>query len=223
LTLAFVCGSKTAVGYCQNPQPRLVRAEYSQSDAVVIAHLVKSQHIVPQEDQDYHLYTFRVDKVLRGNIPSEFVLWDENSSGRLAFDVLRGRKYLLFVDHRTEKGWWTADGCGNSGELSKAAKAVAEIQRISLLQDALITGEVGLTTPVEHATVVAVRKNDGRRFETQTRDDGRFTLTVPMGDYSVNVTAGEKDFVTDSLSYERAEAVRLERGGCAQIQFVASD
>jgi hypothetical protein len=35
-------------------------------------------------------------------------------------DVLRGRKYLLFVDRGAKKGWWTADGCGNSGEASKA-------------------------------------------------------------------------------------------------------
>src|SRR5580765_2846461 len=112
-----------AVGVCNRPQPRLVRAEYSQSDAVVIAHLVKSQHIDPKDDQDYHLYTFQVEKVLRGSIPSQIVLWDENSSGRLTFYVVRGRKYLLFVDRWAKKGWWTADGCGNSGEVSKLAKA----------------------------------------------------------------------------------------------------
>ncbi len=223
LTLTLAGASRIALGYCQAPQPRLVRAEYSQSDAVVIAHLIKSQHIVPQGDQDYHLYTFRIDKALRGNASSEFVLWDENSSGRLTFDVLRGRKYLLFVNRWAEKGWWTADGCGNSGELSKAAKALAEIQRVSLLQDALITGQVRLTTPVEGATVVAVGKNGGRQFETQTRNDGSFAVTVPAGDYSVKVTAGGKKFVTDWLSYENAESVRLQRGGCAQIQFVPSD
>jgi hypothetical protein len=197
----------------------LVRAEYSQSDAVVIAHLIKSQHIDPTYDQDYYLYTFQVEKTLRGSVPNQFVLWDENSSGRLAFDVLQGRKYLLFVKRWAEEGWWTADGCGNSGEVSKTAKTLKEIQRIASLRDALITGQVGLSTPVAHAKVVAFRKNDGKQFETQTRDDGGFKLNVPAGEYSVKVAVGGKSFVADSLSYENAESVKLEIGGCAQIQF----
>jgi len=223
LLTVFLLGVPEAVGFCNSPQPRLVRAEYSQSEAVVIAHLVKSQHINPKDDQDYRLYTLQVEKILRGSAPSQFVLWDENSSGRLGFDVLRGRKYLLFVDRWTEKGWWTADGCGNSGEVSKAAKALREIQRAAALRDALITGAVKAATPVAHAKVLALRKNDGKQFETQTRDDGTFALTVPSGEYSVKITAGEKNFVTHWLSYENAESVKLESGGCAQIQFVSSD
>jgi hypothetical protein len=214
---------KAAVGLCDRPQPRLVRAEYSQSDAVLIAHLVKSQHIDPKDDQDYHLYTFQVEKLFRGNIPSEFVLWDENSSGRLTFDVLRGRKYLLFVNRWAKKGWWTADGCGNSGEVSKTAKSLREIERIPSLQDAQITGEVEAATPVAHANVVALRTNDGNQFKTQTRDNGTFTLNVPPGEYSVKVIGGGKSFVTHWLSYENADSVKLERGGGAQIQFVPSD
>ena len=103
LTLFLLGVPEAAVGVCNSPQPRLVRAEYSQSEAVVIAHLVKSQHINPKDDQDYRLYTFQVEKILRGSVPSQFVLWDENSSGRLGFYVLRARKYLLFVDRWAEK------------------------------------------------------------------------------------------------------------------------
>jgi hypothetical protein len=201
----------------------LVRAEYSQSEAVVIAHLVRSRHITPKDDQDYRLYTFQAEKILRGSIPSQFVLWDENSSGRLSFDVLRGRKYLLFVDHWAERGWWTADGCGNSGEVSKVAKALREIQRTTALRDALITGTVEAGIPVAHAKVLALRKNDGKQFETQTSDHGTFALTVPSGEYSVKVNARGKTFVTSWLSYENAESVKLESRGCAQIQFVPAD
>jgi hypothetical protein len=214
---------EVAVGVCRSPQPRLVRAEYSQSDAVVIAHLVKSQHFNPKDTQDYRLYTFQVEKILRGSVPSQFVLWEENSSGRLSFDVLRGRKYLLFVDRWAQKGWWTADGCGNSGEVSKSAKALREIQRATVLRDALITGAVEAATPVAHAKVLALRKNDGRQFETQTRDDGTFALTVPPGEYSVTVTARGTNFVADPLSYEDGESVKLESGGSAQIRFVPFD
>lgn len=225
MILPILAAPRAAAGLCGRPQPRLVRAEYSQSDAVVIAHLVKSEHIDPKddEDQDYHLYTFQVDKLFRGSIPSQFVLWDENSSGRLTFDVLRGRKYLLFVRHWAQKGWWVADGCGNSGEVSTTAKSLREIERIPSLRDALITGEVEAATPVAHANVVALRKNDGKQFKTQTRDNGTFTLNVPPGEYSVKVIAGGKNFVPDWLSYERADPVKLQSGGCAQIQFVPSD
>jgi len=223
LTLPLLGVPEAAVGYCRSPQPRLVRAEYSQSEAVVIAHLVKSQHINPKDDQDYRLYTFQVEKILRGSIPSRFVLWDENSSGSLTFNVLRGRKYLLFVDRWAEKDWWTADGCGNSGEVSKVVKALREIQRATALRDSLITGAVEAATPVAHANVLARRKNDGKQVETQTRDDGTFALTVPSGEYSVKVTARGKNFGTSLLSYENAESVKLESGGCVQIQFVPSD
>ena len=227
LILLLFAASETALGVCALPQPRLVRAEYSQSDAVVIAHLVNSQHIDPKDDQDDYLYTFQVEKVLRGSIPNQFVFWDENSSGRLTFDIVQGRKYLLFVKHwaerprRTadEKGWWTADGCGNSGDVSKPAQTLKEIQRISSLHDALITGQVGLSSPVAHAKVVVFKKDDGRLFETQTRDDGVFNLNVPAGEYSVKVAVGGKSLFADSLSYENAESVKLENGGCAQIQF----
>ena len=223
MSLAILAVPRAAVGVCDRPQPRAVRAEYSQSDAVVIAQLVKSQHINPKDDQDYHLYTFQVERLFRGSIPSRFVLWDENSSGRLTFDVLRGRKYLLFVNRWATKGWWTADGCGNSGEVSKVAKSLREIERIPSLQDALITGEVQAAIPVTHANVVALRKKDGNQFKTQIRDNGTFTLNVPPGEYSVRVIGAGKSFVTHWLSYEKADSVRLERGGCAQIEFVPSD
>lgn len=101
--LLLILSSAATFGVCNLPQPRLVCAEYSQSDAVVITRLVKSQHVEPKNDQDYQLYTFQVETVLRGSIPKQFVLWDENSSARLTFDVLRGRKYLLFVNRWPDK------------------------------------------------------------------------------------------------------------------------
>ena len=66
LTLSLLAVPKAVFGFCDIPQPRLLRAEYSQSDAVVVAHLVKSQHINPKNVQDYHLYTFEVDQIFRG-------------------------------------------------------------------------------------------------------------------------------------------------------------
>jgi hypothetical protein len=221
MALPLLALPEAAFGVCNRPQPRLVRAEYSQSDAVVIAHLVKSQYIDPKDDQDYHLYSFQVEKILRGSIANQFVLWEENSSGRLTFDMVRGRKYLLFLDRWARKGWWVADGCGNSGAVSKVEKALTEIQQIPSLQSAQITGDV--EGPPAGAEVLVSRKKDGKQFKTRTRNNGTFSLYVPPDEYSVKVTAAGKSFVTDWLSYEHSDSVKLERGACAQIQFVPSD
>ena len=225
LSLIILLGlPPAAVGLCNVPQPRLVRAEYSQSDAVVIARLVKTRHIEPKRDPDYYLYTFEVEKTFRGSIPNKFVVWDENSSGRLTFDVLRGHEYLLFVNRwpEKEKDWWTADGCGNSGEVSKRPKTLKRIERLSTVRGGRIIGEVN-SDNAANARVAVLNKNNGKQFKTQTDANGRFVVDVPAGEYSVQVIAAGKHFVTHWLSYEDAELVKLEDGGCAQIEFVPSD
>jgi hypothetical protein len=220
--LPLICTQ--ALGLCGRPQPRLVRAEFSQSDAVVIATLVRIRHVEPKDIQDYHLYTFEVENTLRGKIPNQFVIWDENSSARLTFDLLRGRKYLLFVNrwHSPEKGkdWWTADGCGHSGEVSKRKKTLQQIEHISSLQGGLITGEVTSgQDAIANAKIIAISKSNGKHFETRSSVQGAFTLNVPPGEYSVQVKSSGKAFSADDFSYEDPKSIKLEDGGCAQIEF----
>jgi hypothetical protein len=217
--LALFIAGEPLFAFCSEPRPRLVRAEYSQSDAVVIAHLVKFRHIEPKYDDDYHLYTFELDTTLRGAIPKNFVLRVYNNSGRLAFDILPGRKYLLFLDSWSEEDLWTADGCGHSGEVSKRPKTLQEIERVRSLQSALITGVVYLPEEISAATAVAIRKKDGKRYESRARG-GAFSIEVPPGEYSVSVNLAGKSFVRHWLSYEDPDLVKLEKGGCAQIAFV---
>ena len=229
LTLLLLVILTTAVsGVCGRPQPRLLRAEYSQSDAVVIATLLRSEHVEPKEEQDYHLYTFRVDKKVRGAIPVQFVLFDENSTGRLTFDLRRGHQFLLFVNRwqPREKGkdWWTADGCGHSGDVLKSRESLDDIEGLSSLTRGLIAGEVvSGVDAVGNVRVVATSKTNGKHFEAKTRTDGGFSLTVPPGEYSVAIEAKAKTYVAGDLSYEDPKSVKLEKGGCAQIEFVESD
>jgi hypothetical protein len=139
--LALFAAGETLFAFCREPRPRLVRAEYSQSDAVVIAHLVKSRHIKPKDDQDYSHYTFEVDTTLRGIVPRRFDLQNSNDSSRLTFDILPDRKYLLFLESQlAEENLWKLDSCGHSGEVSKRTKTLQEIERVRSLQSALITG-----------------------------------------------------------------------------------
>jgi hypothetical protein len=216
----FVSG-ETLFALCREPRPRSVRAEYSQSGAVVIAHLVKSRHIKLRDDQDYHSYTFEVDTTLRGAIPNSFDLRNYNDSSRLAFDILPDRKYLLFLESRPEGNWWKADSCGHSGEFSKRTEMLQEIERVRSLQSALITGVVYLPEENSTATVVAIGKKNGTRYESPVNGSA-FSMEVPPGEYSVSVNMAAKSFVRHWFSYEDPDSVKLEKGGCAQIVFVPS-
>jgi hypothetical protein len=220
--LAIFAAGETLFAFCCEPRPRLVRAEYSQSDAVVIAHLVKSRHIKPKDDQDYYHYTFEVDTTLRGAIPRSFDLRNYNDSSRLAFDILPDCKYLLFLESQLDENLWKADSCGRSGEVSKRTKTLQEIERVRSLQSALITGVVYLPEEKSVATMVAIRKKDGKRYESRVSGCA-FSIEVPPGEYSVSVNMAARSFVMHWLSYEDPDFVKLEKGGCAQIAFVPSD
>lgn len=222
LALAIFSLSQSLWALCQRPQPRLLRAEYAQSDAVVIAHLVRSQHIYPKNDDDYHLHTFEVEKILRGSIDPRFVLRDENNSGRVAFTIRRRQTYLLFVDRQTHKGsdFWVADGCGHSGAVSQRRNTLREIERVTSLHTACITGQVDDDGTGSKVNVTATSKKDSKRFRTRISAMGSFSLDVPPGEYSVTARDSFRTFATDFLSYEDAEQVKLDEGGCAQIWFV---
>ena len=54
---------------------------------------------------DYHLYTMQTERVLRGKINPRFRIYEENSSGRAAFQWKEGETYLLFLSYIKREGW----------------------------------------------------------------------------------------------------------------------
>jgi hypothetical protein len=199
------------------PQPRLVCAEFFKEHAVVIARVVGVRYVDPKGDaMDYHTYTMRTDRVLRGNIGTGFRIYEENSSGRAGFDWKIGESYLLFLSYSKEDHGWELDGCGNSGPLRQSEKVLTEIDKIKAATDGgAIAGEVWF-----HPGVMVIAKGTGRTFRTRADQEGQFRLQVPAGVYSVRAVQRGRRFVADDFSYELPRRVRIQNGSCVQIVFV---
>ena len=217
LALLLCLLSSSAHAVCLEPQPRLVCAEYFSAQTVVVARLVRSRYVDPKNTIDYHLYSLRTERVLRGRIGPEFPIYEENSSGRASFDWKKGETYLLFLTYRKQDHGWELDGCGNSGPVAKSAAALKEIDKITAATNeagGTISGEVGLESGV---TVVA--KGAVGSFRTTSDELGQFRIHVPSGVYSVKAIQRGARFAANDLSYELPRNVHIENGGCAQIRF----
>jgi hypothetical protein len=205
---------------CNQPQPRLVCAEFFDSQVVVEATLVRSNYIAPANDMDGHIYDMQTEKMLRGKISPLFQIWEENSSGRATFGWKPGRSYLLFLHSKMGDGW-VLDGCGNSGSLSHATAALKEIDAIRGARGGMIQVAVGgdFTTYSIEGAVVRASSSQGS-YSSTTNKRGVAEIHVPSGEYRVVVSSKEEVRPFD-LSYADPQKIVIEDGGCAQIQFVA--
>lgn len=204
---------------CMLPQPRLVCAEYFREQVVVIARLTRVHYVQPKDENaiDYHLYSMEAERVLHGQIPRRFRIYEENSSGRAGFDWEPGQRYLLFLSYYRQDGGWGLDGCGNSALLEHSAGALREIEKIKTAQPqdgGYISGNVSA-----HAGVAVIAQGNRGTFRTRSGDDTSFRLHVPAGTYRVRAVKPGVRFTGYDLSYELPPRVRIENGGCAQIVF----
>ena len=172
-----------------------------------------------------HIYTLRVDRVLRGKAAATLRVYERNDSGRATFGWVRGKEYLLFLFYATEDKSWELDGCGNSGPLSGAKMALAEIAAIKASHGGGriqgIVSEQALSSPISGVRVEAIGK--AGRYEATTNEKGQFQVDVPAGQYVVNAFKSGMSFDKADISYEDPRQVRIEPGGCAQIQFARTE
>ena len=192
---------------CGEPHPRLVCAEYFQSQAVVEAKLARSTYIASPNDMDGHIYEMKTEKILRGNPGKSFDTWEENSSGRATFDWTPGRSYLLFLSSQQARGW-VLDGCGNSGPLTHAADALKEIREIPSRSGGLIQVIIGgdsFTYSVRDARVQAISPKGS--YSATTNDHGVAQIRVPSGQYSVTVPGHQVQAF--DFTYEYPEKVTI--------------
>lgn len=211
----------SAEAYC-NRLPRLICAEYANSGAVVTAKLVSVKHYVSPDKQDWYIYTLQADKILRGQIDSEFRVYEENSSGRAPFNWIEGQSYLLFLNSRDDGTWWLY-GCGNSTSLKGAIRILDAIDSIKSRKGGFIQGIVGGTgqsIPLRKAQVTI--KSDSATYRVVPGNSGRFGLRVPAGRYVIQISLPGWSFEKDPLdSYEDPKNVTIEDGGCAEVSFTA--
>lgn len=214
--------TSTAWCVCQVPQPRLICAEYTQSNAVVIAKLVGAASD-SKEFPSYHVYKLDVIRRLRGEVPKTFEVFEGNDSGRAPFDWNLNQEYLLFLEKGARWSHYddVIDGCGNSAPLADAGPVLKKIYEVSSERDSgTISGMVGTdswTTGVPGAII----KISGGDYdsETQTNAKGRFSQKVPAGKYIVTAAKDGIPIPAGPFSYENPAHAVIVPGGCAQVQF----
>jgi hypothetical protein len=214
--------------YCRVPQPRLVCAEYFDSQLVVEATLIQTRELHAKEDPETvlaYVYTLRVNQTLRGKLDRTINVYEGNDSGRATFDWVPGRVHLLFLFHVADEEVWELDGCGNSGPLSKADMAFSEIAAIKAARGGgVINGvvsEQALSNPIPGVHVEALGATG--RYAATTNEKGEFQLNVPTGRYVIRATGDGFAFRRADISYEDPRNVQIEQGGCAQVQLTRDD
>jgi hypothetical protein len=223
-----------AMAFCNVPHPRLICAEYFASSVVVDATLVLASDSESEKDKKAnpdlppaaHIYSLRVNRVFRGETAPIIFLYEANDSGRATFDWVPGREYLLFLFQSSErKGAWALDGCGNSGPVSEAKMALSEIVSIKTARGGGVihgvASEQALSTPVAGVHVEA--QGASGRYAATTDVKGEFQLNVPAGKYVVLASKDGITFDKADISYEDPRNIRIEPGGCAQVQFARAE
>lgn len=212
------------MSFCQVPQPRLVCAEYFTSQVVVEATLLQTEKDDPVYPSAF-VYTLRVSQVLRGNIAGMFRVYEGNDSGRATFGWVPGTEYLLFLPYASTEQAWELDGCGNSGPISKVSMALSEITAIKAERaDGVIYGEVRGSERLPFHSISGVHveaeaQGTTGRYEATTNDKGEFQIKVPAGRYIVRASQNDTIFDMGHFRYEDPLMVRIEPGGCAQVEF----
>jgi len=226
LVIAALLTTSPAMAMCHVPQPRLVSAEYFASKVVVQATLTKIEPTLERKDDPLsilaYVYTLRAHRLLRGHIANVFHVYENNDSSRATFDWKVGRQYLLFLVYVNDpKSWWL-DGCGNSGPMSRAQPALDQIQAIQWSTDGgVIRGVVtqsNLGTPIPGVHLEA--RGRGGIFRGLSDHHGSFAIEVPSGKYSLHARKKGITFRTAELSYEKANDLTIQPGGCVQVQLV---
>lgn len=216
-----------AMGFCSVPQPRLVCAEYFASAVVAEATLVNVRTISDKDDPEgvsAFVYSLRAGQVFRGNIAGILRVYEGNDSGRATFGWKIGQAYLLFLSYSASEKAWTLDGCGNSGPVSRARATLEEIATIRKRHggDGHIYGVVSqqaLSVPIPQVQVEARGTNGA--YKATTNAKGEFEIKVPPGVYSVSATKSGFRFGDADISYANSLNLRVEPGGCVQLQLTA--
>jgi hypothetical protein len=224
LAIAALLSASPAMSLCNVSQPRLVCAEYFASKVVVEATLEKVTSIHDRDDPQgvaAYVYSLNANRVIRGHIDGVFRVHEGNDSGRASFDWETGRKYLLFLFYSDSDKAWELDGCGNSGPIRQAKAVLRQIDQIRASHGGgVIHGVISqqaLSVPISEVRIEAQGANGLYTATTNAR--GEFEIKVPAGQYTVRAIKKGFSFAAADFSYENPRALRIEPGGCVQVQL----
>ncbi len=219
----------SALGLCQVPRPRSVCAEFSNSEAVVIAKLTAIREYESGPYSGGHVYHFELEGAFKSSarLQRVFDIWEENSSGRATFLWVAGGRYSLYLYRSQKEGMWSIDGCGNSHP-ALASEVVLAIDgpHKAKPRPAMIEGMVSTdswTTGVPEVTIRAAR--NGRAFKAKTDAAGRFRMEVPPGTYKLRAEREGSSFERNPFSYENpgrsTSRLRELRAGAVECAMMA--
>lgn len=217
-TLAALSAVPLAEAVCPKPAPR-VCAEFFDADAVFIGRVLDARTEPPRGNtHEGWTYRVRVSRRWRGAGRSDAMVFTENSSGRLPLEV--GREYLLFAS--VTDGRLEITHCGNSGPVGDRADRIEELERLRGAKGAVIEGHVAARPDWTGVPSIEFRVlGEGRTYTAVSGPDGWFRVPVPPGKYTVKAQTDDVD--PFDLSYDDPESLRLQRGECAELQFVKSN
>ena len=124
LSFFFATGSSAV---CLSDKPS-VKSEYENNEAVFVGKVVDEAYL--SDDQGFYtalLYSIKVQYTYKGKQSDILVAFNNMDSGRFPMDV--GKEYLIFTDASYSP--IIISSCGNSKEVSNAAEAIAEVNKLA--------------------------------------------------------------------------------------------
>jgi hypothetical protein len=219
--------TQRAHAFCLQPQPIRVCAEFFKADEVFTGTVIAANyepHDIPDPNgpQPGWHYRLKVQKTYRGALQPVADVYTENTSGRFPLD--KGQSYLLFA-YKTDS-IAQIYGCTNSTKLLDAAAKIAEINRLVKASGSDLAGEIWGRVVQQHggagvAGVQVTARRNKSVYRARTIADGSFHLPVPPGRYTITARSSDWNFSKWDVSFDDPSHVRIEPGGCAQVQLGA--
>ena len=139
-----------------------------------------------------------------------------------------GETYLVFAGGVETEGFGTGF-CSGNRRVEHAADQIAELRKLGGAKgDGQLRGIVLKETsqdrddrlPMKDVAIRFSELRTGRKFEAQTKSDGRFEVSAPPGKYTI-VPIVPRGFLMSSTFEE--EPREIKSGGCTESYFVLSN
>jgi hypothetical protein len=209
--------SAPSLAITANPLPRVCN-EFPRSDYVFTGKVLSDTY----QWHDYfrgepsEIFRIRVGHVFKGRVPPIVRLYTSVDSGRGVLTT--GQQAIVFAT-RIERRI-AFDGSSNSRSGPGVSDLIRETQNYLSHppQAASIAGRVDNSGAPLGRVLLVVTNGRSRQF-MRTDARGKFLVALPPGRWSIRIAEHGWASRTGAYSYDRAEDVKLAKGGCADLQI----